>query len=192
MNKDAISRIFVSGMFLASVTIGADLLAEASAQPPISGPAQQAPSKGATATKEAVNAAEAIPACQKIVAECKKLGFIDGEYNQDNGLWGDCYDPVISGKNSTRKGKTINVPVSANDLEACRAQTNPACQGILAECQKLGFISGGWKQDNGLWGDCFDPVISGKNSTRKGKAINVPVSSNDLGTCRGAVAPQKH
>src|SRR5579862_775842 len=63
-------------------------------------------------------------------------------------------------------------------------ESNPACQKILAECKNLGFIQGQWKKDNGLWRDCFDPVVKGGTPTRDGKAISVPVSPSDVQACR--------
>jgi hypothetical protein len=148
MNKRTISRILVAGTFFASVTIGVDAIAQTGTHPPTGATAQQAaPSKGATATKAGQNAAETNPACQRIVAECKKLGFIVGEWKEDNGLWADCFYPVIDGKNSTRKGRSINVPVSPSDLQACRAAvgqhkqsaqpTKPGAQQMKSAAQQV-------------------------------------------------------
>lgn len=67
------------------------------------------------------------------------------------------------------------------------AQSNAGCQRILAECRNLGFIQGQWKKDNGLWKDCFDPVVKGGQATRDGHPINVPVSGSDVQSCREAV-----
>jgi hypothetical protein len=67
------------------------------------------------------------------------------------------------------------------------AERNPACQRILSECKRLGFIQGQWKKDNGLWKDCFDPVVKGNGSaTRDGRPISVPVSPSDVQACRAA------
>jgi hypothetical protein len=46
---------------------------------------------------------------------------------------------------------------------------SPACQRILAECRRVGFVYGEWKKDNGLWRDCFGPVVNGGTVTREGK-----------------------
>jgi|HubBroStandDraft_1064217.scaffolds.fasta_scaffold00169_8 hypothetical protein len=193
MEKCAISRIVGLGIFFASVMSGIGVMAQTSAHTPTSSTAQQtAHPKGATDTKEAQNTTESYPACEHIVTECKKLGFIVGEYKQDNGVWGDCFDPVISGQNSTRKGKPLNVSVNSFDLWACRAQTNTSCQRVLAECSKQGFIAGEVKEDNGLWGDCFDPLVNGQSTTRKGRTLSVPVNSNDIEVCRATEAPHKH
>jgi hypothetical protein len=67
------------------------------------------------------------------------------------------------------------------------AESNPACQKIIQECKNLGYIVGEWKKDNGLWKDCFDPVVKGGTPTRDGKAINVPVSQSEVQSCRTAV-----
>ncbi|HEX8813898.1 MAG TPA: hypothetical protein VF753_00205 [Terriglobales bacterium] len=69
-----------------------------------------------------------------------------------------------------------------------RAESNPACQKILAECKNLGFVDGQWKKDNGLWKDCFDPVVKGTGQpTRDGKPIRVPVSESEIQQCRTSV-----
>jgi serine/threonine protein kinase len=64
---------------------------------------------------------------------------------------------------------------------------NPGCQKIVAECKKLGYIVGEWKQDNGLWKDCLDPVVKGSTPTRDGKPMTVPVSPGDVQSCRAAI-----
>lgn len=117
MNR--ISRILVSGTFFASVMIGANAMAQA-ARPATPATTQQVPPKGATATKSAQNAAQRNPACQQIVNECKNLGFIVGEWKQDNGLWKDCFDPVVNGGTPTREGKPVKVPVSESVIQQCR------------------------------------------------------------------------
>jgi hypothetical protein len=70
---------------------------------------------------EIVKTASHTPACQPIIGECKTLGFIVGQANKDNGLWKDCFGPVVKGGNPTRDGKPINVPVNPGDVQACRA-----------------------------------------------------------------------
>lgn len=121
MGRRTASRILVSGAFLLSVMIGLEVMAQTTtktAPPPSTGTMQTQPSKGAPTH----NAVEGNPACQRIIAECKKLGFIQGQWKKDNGLWKDCFDPVVKGTGSpTRDGKPINVPVSQSDVQACRA-----------------------------------------------------------------------
>jgi len=112
------SRILISGMFLVSVMIGTDTMAQQ--------PAPPQPTSGATTQKappsKAPDPIESNPACQRIIQECKRLGFVVGDWKQDNGLWANCFDPVVKGKgNATRDGKPIKVPVRESDLQACRA-----------------------------------------------------------------------
>jgi len=122
MNTSTINRILVAGTFLASVTVGINAMAQATAQHP-------APSSNQQAQHKAVqNAAETNPACQKIVEECKKLGFVVGEWKTDNGVWKDCFDPVVHGGKPTREGKPIEVPVSASEVQNCRAAVGKAKQ----------------------------------------------------------------
>ncbi len=112
--------ILLSASFFVSAAIGVDVAAQTMAHPPTTSATspQTQPSKSA----QNHSAVEHNPACQRIVSECKKLGFIQGEWKEDNGLWKDCFDPVVKGKgNATRDGKPITVPVSASDVQACRA-----------------------------------------------------------------------
>jgi len=120
MKGPTISRILVSGTFLASVMIGASATAQLATHPTTSPTGQQN-----QASKAAQARAEQNPACQKIIAECKNLGFIQGQWKKDNGLWKDCFDPVVKGGGSpTRDGKPISAPVSASEIQACRAAEN--------------------------------------------------------------------
>lgn len=119
MDRRTCSRILLSGAFLVAVMMGVQVTAQTAPHPSASGATQQAqPSKGA----QNHAAVEQNQACQRIIAECKKLGFIQGQWKKDNGLWKDCFDPVVKGGGSpTREGKPINVPVSQSDVQACRA-----------------------------------------------------------------------
>src|SRR5262249_41088991 len=110
------NRILVSGAVLLSLLIGVDVAAQTMSHPTTSTVPQTQPSKGA----QNHSAAESNPACQRIIGECKKLGFIQGQYKKDNGLWKDCFDPVVHGGGSpSRDGKPISVPVSSSDIQAC-------------------------------------------------------------------------
>jgi hypothetical protein len=71
--------------------------------------------------KDIAKAAMHTPACQSIIAECKSLGFIVGQAKEDNGLWKDCFGPVVKGGTPTRDGKPVNVPVNSSDVQACKA-----------------------------------------------------------------------
>lgn len=103
------SRISVLGFFVVSMMIASEVKAQ-TVVPPTNRPAQN----------HAV--AEKNGACQKILSECKRLGFIQGQWEKDNGLWKDCFDPVVKGgATPTRDGKPINVPVSPTVIQACRA-----------------------------------------------------------------------
>lgn len=69
---------------------------------------------------------------------------------------------------------------------------NPACQRILAECRRQGFIQGQWKKDNGLWKDCFNPIVKGGGQpTQNGHPVNVAVSPGDIQACRSAEAHRR-
>jgi len=87
--------------------------------------------------------------------------------------------------------QTAQTPQQAHPKAAqnrAAIESNPGCQRIVEECQKLGFIVGQWKKDNGLWKDCFDPVVKGGSPTRDGKPIQVPVSPSDVQSCRAAAS----
>ena len=122
MNTSTISRILVAGTFLAALTFGINAMAQAAA----AHPASSSSTHQAASHKAVQNAAENTPACQRIVEECKKLGFVVGQWKTDNGVWADCFDPVVHGGKPTRDGKSIEVPVSAEDLQTCRAAVDQA------------------------------------------------------------------
>jgi len=119
MDRQAISRILLSGTFLLSVMVGAKVTAQTAVHPTTSGVGQQTQ---ASRTAQNHAAVEQNPACQRILNECRNLGFIEGQWKKDNGLWKDCFDPVVKGGGSpTRDGQPINVPVSSSDIQSCRA-----------------------------------------------------------------------
>jgi hypothetical protein len=120
MGRRMTSRILISGAFFASVIIQqGDVTAQTMPHPSTIGTSPQTqPSKGG----QYHAAVENNPACQRIIGECKKLGFIPGQWKKDNGLWKDCFDPVVKGGGgATRDGRPISVPVSPSDVQTCRA-----------------------------------------------------------------------
>jgi hypothetical protein len=109
----------MSGAFLLSLMIAVGATAQTVAHPSTGAATPQTQSPKVAQSHAT---AEQNPACQRIINECKKLGFIPGQWKKDNGLWKDCFDPVVKGGGSpTRDGKPINVPVSPSDVQACRA-----------------------------------------------------------------------
>jgi len=86
-------------------------------------PANAKPHKGQS-NGEIATAKNSVP-CQHIITECKKLGFVAGQYQEDNGLWKDCFNPVVKGGQPTRENQKINVPVNPQDVQACRAAVFP-------------------------------------------------------------------
>jgi hypothetical protein len=124
MNKRTISRILASTTFCTAVMFAANTVGQTAAHPTSPGNTQQVTPKGATSTtntKAAQNAAHSNPACQQIVNECKNLGYIVGEWKTDNGVWRDCFDPVVNGGAPTREGRPVHVPVSSSVIQECRA-----------------------------------------------------------------------
>lgn len=82
-------------------------------------------------------------------------------------------------------GQPAGVPKGGPNIAL--AKQTPTCQSIITECKNLGFIVGQWKTDNGLWRDCFTPVVKGGTATRDGKPITVPVNASNVQACRSAV-----
>ncbi len=82
------------------------------------------PGKHAQSNGEIATAKNTVP-CQHIITECKKLGYLVGQYKADNGLWVDCFNPVVKGRKPTRDGAQVTVPVSPADVQACRAAVFP-------------------------------------------------------------------
>lgn len=109
------ARILVSGTFIVFAMWGSLLQAQTV-------PAQSnRTAQNHAAVAQSHSATESNPACQRILTECKRLGYIQGQWKKDNGLWKDCFDPIVKGGGTpTRDGKPMNVPVSQSDVEACR------------------------------------------------------------------------
>lgn len=113
MVRQTINRLLVSATFLGMMLTGGNLVAQSavSASPNAMG------QRGAQTHANV----QGNPGCQRILAECRNLGFVYGQWKKDNGLYKDCFDPVVRGGTATRDGKPISVPVSASDLQSCRA-----------------------------------------------------------------------
>jgi hypothetical protein len=127
MVRRTTTRILMSCTFLVSMMIGADVTAQMVAHPATNSTSQQTQSSKSVQNHAA---AEHNPACERIINECKKLGFIQGQWKEDNGLWRDCFDPVVKGGGrATRDGKPISVPVSSSDVQSCRASEGHHKQG---------------------------------------------------------------
>lgn len=119
MDERTIGRMLLSGTFLVSMMMGANVTAQTAVHPTTNGISQQTQASRAAQNHAAI---EQNPACQRILNECRNLGFIQGQWKKDNGLWKDCFDPIVKGGGSpTRDGQPINVPVSPNDVQSCRA-----------------------------------------------------------------------
>ena len=117
MVRPITSRVLMVSAFFVWLVIGVDVSAQTMPRSSAGINPQAQPSKGGQH-----HAAESNPACQRIISECKRLGFIQGQWKEDNGLWRDCFDPVVKGgATATRDGKPIRVPVSQSDVQACRA-----------------------------------------------------------------------
>jgi hypothetical protein len=95
-------------------------------------PSGGTPSSAAGGPAQIIKTATHTPACQPIIGECKTLGFIVGQANKDNGLWKDCFGPVVKGGSPTRDGKPINVPANPNDIQACRVAVFGSAQPAAA------------------------------------------------------------
>ena len=83
MGRQVTSRILITGTFFVWVLIGTHVMAQNTAPSRSGAPNQQAQSAKAAHN---YSVAEHNPACQRIVSECKKLGFIPGQWKKDNGL----------------------------------------------------------------------------------------------------------
>lgn len=118
MSRQTINQLLVSASLLAMMMVGGNLAAQrvAGASPTGIGQGPQSPRAAQLRGNIQSN-----PSCQRILTECRRLGFAYGQWKKDNGLWKDCFDPVVRGGTATRDGKSINVPVSASDLQSCRA-----------------------------------------------------------------------
>jgi len=59
-------------------------------------------------------------ACERILEACKQAGFIKGQAKKDNGLYKDCFNPLVFGGNVTQNGKPVSVSVNQGDVSACK------------------------------------------------------------------------
>jgi len=139
--------------------------------------------------------------CGNILSTCQNAGYVQGGWANDNGLWADCVNPMLNGTQSlTKLGKSTSVLLDQSHIQACHnaisssyrsiVQQNPSCANILNACKNAGFVQGGWANDDGLWADCVNPILTGATSlTRMGKSVSVPVNQSDVQACHGAVNP---
>lgn len=72
-----------------------------------------------------------------------------------------------------------------------KIKANSSCKNILEQCKKMGFVAGGYKEGNGLWKNCFFPVISGQSVTQKGNPVTVSVNSADIASCKTSVPQER-
>lgn len=61
---------------------------------------------------------------------------------------------------------------------------NGPCQQIKQACLSAGFKSGDWKNGDGLWRDCVDPIIQGKTTVPGGTKTLPTVSANLVSECK--------
>lgn len=59
----------------------------------------------------------------------------------------------------------------------------PSCQNIVTACKNAGYVSGEWKEGNGLFKDCFGLLVSGKGTPKK----QVSVNASDVESCHSAM-----
>jgi hypothetical protein len=118
MRNAAQSAMLVAGLVVLALSAPRAVTAQTVAQTAAGALAPASTSKGTAVQK----IARQTPQCMHIITECKKLGFVPGQWKTDNGVWKDCFDPVVLGKGTpTRSGQPITVPVNPSDVQACHA-----------------------------------------------------------------------
>jgi hypothetical protein len=75
---------------------------------------------GSAASLSAQNAQPEPGPCEQIVAACKQAGFIEGDYKNGNGLYGDCVGPLMRDTAQPQKAKILLPKVSADLVAACK------------------------------------------------------------------------
>src|SRR5579862_9627939 len=116
----AVAALAIVGVHAAKVQAQVGATSNGSLQTPAPGSNQGG--KGGGKGGAIMTTAQHTPQCVHIITECKQLGFVAGQYKADNGLWRDCFDPVVMGKGTpTRDGKPITVPANPSDVQACHA-----------------------------------------------------------------------
>ena len=58
--------------------------------------------------------------CDQITKACKAAGYKEGEAKEGEGLWYDCFDPIMKGQKAT--GKKQPAGVSSEMIAACKAK----------------------------------------------------------------------
>jgi hypothetical protein len=56
---------------------------------------------------------------------------------------------------------TFSAPVAHADQRAVSRHAPGPCQQIAETCKAAGFAKGDWKDGDGLWRDCINPVFQG-------------------------------
>jgi hypothetical protein len=58
------------------------------------------------------------------------------------------------------------------------------CEQIVQACKSAGFVVGDFKEGNGLWLDCIDPIMNSAAQPPKAKIPLPHVSPNTVGACK--------
>lgn len=60
--------------------------------------------------------------CQQIIAACKGAGFGQSDATKGNGLWLDCYNPIMAGSKQPANADKPLPSVSAELVAACKVK----------------------------------------------------------------------
>jgi hypothetical protein len=95
-----------------------------------------------------------------------------------------CVFALSANAAETKTADAIDAKETARRAQIEKVQT---CKNVLDACQKSGFVAGGFSEGNGLWRNCFYPVIEGKTATQKGKEVKVAFNAKDVAACKPSV-----
>lgn len=78
---------------------------------------------------------------------------------------------------------TLLVSISAFAAENPGKPSGP-CQQIAQICKNAGFVAGDWKNGDGLWRDCVDPIVQGSATVPGAKKPLPTVDPTLVAACK--------
>ena len=64
------------------------------------------------------------------------------------------------------------------------AQAPAPCKQIAEACKTAGFVKGDWKNGDGLWRDCVDPIVQGQTTVPGGTKPLPTVDQTVVAACK--------
>jgi hypothetical protein len=78
----------------------------------------------------------------------------------------------------------LSTSAFAADTPANPGKPHHACQKIAQACRDAGFKKGDWKNGDGLWRDCVDPIVQGVSTVPGGTKPLPTVDAAIVADCK--------